>query len=311
VKGGRVRVGTRGSKLALAQADSLVKELKKCDSTLVCELVVIKTRGDRILHSPLSEISGKGLFITEIEEALLRDEIDLAVHSLKDLPSELPEELELGAVLKRQDARDALVSRSGKKLAGITDKETIGTSSLRRRAQLLHYDSHFRIIDIRGNIDTRLRKMESGDYDALVLAASGLQRAGFDHKITEYIDPGTILPAACQGIIGIEIRREDRKVSELMQAINHEPTMLAALGERSFLKAMEGGCQVPIGCLSGVKDDTFTITGLVSDLSGRRTIKGRLSGEVGEAMHLGRELAAQILSNGGREILVEIRNRHG
>ena len=308
MKGARIRVGTRGSKLALIQAESLIAELEKNDEAPACELVVIKTRGDRILDSPLSEISGKGIFITEIEDALIKGKIDLAVHSLKDLPTELPEELELGAVLEREDARDALVSRLGKHLSELSLQESIGTSSLRRRAQLLSYDPQFRIVDIRGNVDTRLKKMENGDYDALVLAASGLKRAGFENRITECLDPDTMMPAACQGIIGVEIRSGDEVAIELLRSINHEPTMLAALGERAFLRAMEGGCQVPIGCFSSVEGATFTITGFISDLDGHRSVKRKLSGAASRVSDLGDKLAGQILSNGGREILEQIRD---
>jgi hydroxymethylbilane synthase len=311
VKRAKIRVGTRGSRLALVQAESLVGALEKSDPALSCELVVIKTRGDKIVDSPLSEIPGKGLFITEIENALIKGKIDLAVHSLKDLPTELPDELELGAVLEREDARDALISRLGKGLAEISLQETIGTSSLRRRAQLLCYDSRFRIVDIRGNVDTRLKKMENGEYDALVLAVSGLKRAGFENRIDEYLDPEIIMPAACQGIIGVEIRRDDGDVKEVVGAINHGPTMLVALGERAFLRAMEGGCQVPIGCVSSVENRTYTITGLISDLDGRRVAKGKLSGAVSRASDVGSELAGQILSDGGHEILAQIRDRDG
>ncbi len=311
MKGGRVRVGTRGSKLALIQAESLTRELEKSDPALACDLVVIKTRGDRILDSPLSNIAGKGLFITELEEALLSREIDLAVHSLKDLPTELPEDLELGAVLKREDARDALVSESGKILDDISPGEAIGTSSLRRKAQLLHYHPYYRIVDIRGNIDTRLKKLENGACDALVLAASGLKRAGYAHRITEYLDPELVVPAPCQGVIGVEIRRDDEEVKNMMQAVNHEATMRVARGERAFLGVLEGGCQVPIGCSSSVHGDTFEMTGLISDLDGRRVIKRKLSGNLNNVVRIARDLAEQILSEGGREILAEIRVSNG
>ncbi len=308
---GRVRVGTRGSKLALIQAESLTRELEKSDPGLTCELVIIKTRGDRILDSPLSNIAGKGLFITEIEEALLSGEIDLAVHSLKDLPTDLPEDLELGAVLKREDARDALVSRSGKTLDEITPEETIATSSLRRKAQLLHCHSDYRIVDIRGNIDTRLKKLENGACDALVLAASGLKRAGYAHRITEYLDPDLVVPAACQGVIGIEVRRNNEEVENMMKAINHEATMRAARAERAFLGILEGGCQVPIGCFSGVSGGRFEMTGLISDLDGRRVVKKKASGNLNNAVQIARDLAEQILSEGGSEILEEIRASNG
>ena len=307
----RVRVGTRGSKLALIQAESLTRELEMSDPGLACELVVIKTRGDKILDSPLSSIVGKGLFITEIEEALLSGEIDLAVHSLKDLPTELPEDLELGAVLKREDARDALVSRSGKTLDEFSPEETIATSSLRRKAQLLHHNPDYRIVDIRGNIDTRLKKLENGACDALVLAASGLKRAGYANRITEYLDPELMVPAACQGVIGIEVRSNNQEVKSMMQAINHEATMSAVLGERAFLGVLEGGCQVPIGCLSGAHGEKIAITGLISDLDGRRVIRKKVSGNLQNGVQLARDLAEQMLSDGGSEILAEIRASNG
>jgi len=311
VNRGRVRVGTRGSNLALIQAGSVAKELEKSDPSLTCELVVIKTRGDKIVDSPLPSIAGKGLFITEIEDALLSGEIDLAVHSLKDLPTELPGDLELGAVLKREDARDALVSRSGRTLDEISSEEAIATSSLRRKAQLLHNNPDYRIVDIRGNIDTRLKKLENGACDALVLAASGLKRAGYASRITEYLDPELVVPAACQGVIGIEVRRNHEEVKNMMQAINHEATMRAALGERAFLGALEGGCQVPIGCSSGICGESFEMTGLISDLDGRRVIKKKVSGNLHQAVQLARDLAEQMLSDGGSAILAEIRASNG
>ena len=272
----RIRIGTRGSRLALVQAESVKNALER--QGIIVDLVTIKTKGDRILNTPLAEIGGKGLFIREIEESLLNKNIDIAVHSLKDLPAELPDGLTLGAVLERGDARDALVSRTGKTLREISVSETIATSSLRRKAQLLHYNPDFTITDMRGNIDTRLRKLEGGSCEALVLAGCGLVRAGFAHKITELINPELIVPAACQGIVGIEIRKDDAFVIKLLRQINHVITYQIALAEREFLRTLGGSCRVPVGCISGITMGVFAITGLLADAAGKKISRKKLSG---------------------------------
>lgn len=303
----RIRIGTRGSKLALVQADRVKAELLERFPGLEIERVIIKTRGDKILDIPLARIGGKGLFIKEIEEALLQDEIDLAVHSLKDLPTSLPGRLILRAVLEREDPRDALVSLHGKSLEALSALDRIATSSLRRRSQLLVRDRSLRVIDIRGNIDTRLRKMEEGYCEALILAACGLKRVGLAGRITQYLEPEIMLPAVCQGIIGLETRREDEAVERMVSQINHPPTFLAAEAERAFLNTLEGGCQVPVACRTFVEKERVTIAGLIADPEGRTVIRKTTEGKPAAAARLARELAGSILKEGGAEILESIR----
>jgi hydroxymethylbilane synthase len=305
-----MRIGTRGSMLALEQTDQVMSALKTRFPDLELQRVIIKTRGDRILDSPLSKIGGKGIFIREIEEALHRKEIDLAVHSLKDLPTELPEGLALGGVLKRGDPRDALVSRNGHRLQNLGRGDTVATSSLRRRAQVLHLQPDVGIVDIRGNVDTRLRKMESGHSTAIILAASGLHRAGLADKITEYLDPALFLPAAGQGIIALEIRRGDMRTEARLEKICDPFSLRAGMAERNFLRLLEGGCQIPIGSLCTLNDADCTIQGLLSDLQGVRVIRKRLSGPAADSLGLSERLAMDILNEGGEEILHELRS-HG
>jgi hydroxymethylbilane synthase len=302
-----LRVGTRGSKLALKQTELVMSSLKAVDQHLDPKRIIIKTRGDRILDSPLSKIGGKGLFIREIEEALLEGVIDIAVHSLKDLPTEFPEGLELGGVLKRGDPRDALVSRNGRKLGELTDEDRVATSSLRRRAQLLHLRPGLEVVDIRGNVDTRLRKLEEGESTAVVLAASGLQRAGHAHRITEYLDPAVMLPAVGQGIIAIEKRGNDEEAASILQHINHQDTFMAAEAERRFMRILEGGCQVPIGCLCSIENGKCRIQGLIASLEGDRVIEKSVSGATGDRLRLAEQLAGLILKEGGDRILEELR----
>ena len=307
----KVLIGTRGSRLALIQAQCVKEALEGADPAIRASLVTIKTTGDRISDIPLAKIGDKGLFIREIEEALLRGDIDCAVHSLKDLPTGLPDGLELGAVLERGETRDALISAEGKTLNEISGGEAIATSSLRRRAQLLSFNPAFEVCDMRGNIDTRLRKMEEGSCAALVLAGCGLIRAGFGHMITQLIDPRIMVPAVCQGIIGIEIRMEDNRTAGMLKAINHSTTFLAALAEREFMRTLEGGCQVPVGCHTRLREDSFEITGLLSDLDGKRRMKREHSGRLRDAVEIANELAVRMLSAGGDHILRKVREEHG
>ena len=304
---GLIRIGTRGSKLALVQAERVKNVLRERFTGLKIETVVIKTKGDKILDSPLAKIGEKGLFIKEIEDALLRKEIDLAVHSLKDLPADLPGGLILGAVLKRDEVRDALISKNGKRLIELREEDTIATSSLRRKAQILNYNCNLALVDIRGNIDTRLNKMQEGHCTALVLAACGLERAGLREKITEYLDPEIMLPAAGQGIIGIEIRKDD-ELSEIVNRINHEATYRSAIAERAFLRKLEGGCQVPSGCLTAVRDRSCAITGLIADLEGKTVIRKKITGPLEDFTMLAEKLAEAILREGGATILAAIRD---
>jgi hydroxymethylbilane synthase len=307
LKNKKIKIGTRGSKLALIQSERVKGHLKDKFPELDFELVIIRTKGDRILDSPLSKLNDKGLFTKELERSLLENETDLAVHSLKDLPTDFPPGLTLGAVLERGEVRDVIINRSGKKLCEMTGSDVFGTSSLRRRAQLLHYNINFKVIDIRGNVDTRLRKLEEGYCDALVLAGAGVQRSGYGEKITEYIDPEIVMPSVSQGIIGIECRVDDDFVKGMLKKINHTKSLLTASAERTFLRVIQGGCQVPCGCFSTVSETLFSIKGFISDLEGRDIVKKSLTGSVENADVTAEKLGKDILDSGGREILAAIR----
>jgi hydroxymethylbilane synthase len=302
-----IRVGTRGSALALYQANAMKEAIATAFPELTVEVVVIHTKGDKILDVALSKIGDKGLFTKELEVALLNNEIDMAVHSLKDLPTFFPEGLKLGAVLKRAEVRDALVSKHGKTLEELTTEDVIATSSLRRRAQLLAYNPNFQIVDIRGNVNTRLAKMDNGYCDAMIMAATGLQRLGLDDRITQIIDPEIVVPAVSQGIIATETRELDPRVDEIMNAVNHHQTMMVALAERAFLKSMDGGCQVPVGCYTGVEDGFIRFTGFVSTLDGNRVIRETGNGLLSEGIHIALEVSKKMALQGANEILEQIR----
>ena len=302
-----VKIGTRGSALAICQAEQVKTALQKNFPGYLFEIIHISTKGDKILDVALSKIGDKGLFTKELEQALLCNGIDIAVHSLKDLPTLLPEGLILGGVLERGEVRDALVSLTGKKLRQLDKNDIVGTSSLRRISQLLHLNREVKVVNIRGNVNTRIQKMEKGYCNALLLAGAGLIRLGQKNKITELISPDSMLPAACQGIIGIETREKDELTNNLIRQITHNKTFMAAKAERTFLKVLEGGCQIPMGCHTTITDDTFRITGFISDLKGKKLIKNTLSGNINEADNTAARLAKLLLDNGGDEILKVIR----
>jgi hydroxymethylbilane synthase len=302
-----IKIGTRGSQLALYQAELTKSSLENKFPDLIFEIAVIQTKGDKILDVAISKIGDKGLFTKEIENALLDESVDIAVHSLKDLPTTLPDGLKLGAVLERGEFRDALVSKSGRKLYELTGNEVIATSSLRRKASLMRYNNSLNIIDIRGNVNTRLKKMEEGYCDALIMAAAGLQRLELDSYITEIINPEVIIPAASQGIIAIESRDGDKRTSELLAAINHLPTWNAGMAERSFLRTVEGGCQVPVGCFSYINGDIFFLTGFVASMDGSVYLLETENGPVTEPHAIGEKLAHRLLDRGAGEIMDEIR----
>ncbi len=303
----KIKIGTRGSNLALFQAELAKKALQSAFPDLLAELVVITTKGDKIQDVALSKIGDKGLFTKELDMALLRKEIDVAVHSLKDMPTTLPEGITLGAVLEREDPRDALLSRDKKNLNQLGENERIATSSLRRKAGLLHLNPGFRIVDIRGNVNTRIKKMESGYCDAMVMAVAGLKRVNMEHYITEIIPPATLMPAVSQGAIGIEIRMDDAHMERLMQKINHQPTRLSVSAERAFLKRLEGGCQIPSGCYTQMKKGSMVIYGFIAATDGSRYIKDQIEGPAEKGEELGKELADILLEKGGREVLRQIR----
>ncbi len=303
-------IGTRGSKLALWQARWVESELKKLEPSLEVELNIIKTTGDKILDVALAQVGGKGLFVKEIEEALLERRADIAVHSMKDVPTELPCELHLAAICKRENPGDAFVCGKGgfKRLADLPAGAHIGTSSLRRTCQLLGVRPDLKISSLRGNLDTRLRKLDEGDYDAIVLAVAGMKRLGFADRITEAMPADVMLPAIGQGAVGIECRREDPEVNGLVARLNHHETSVAVRAERAFLLRLEGGCQVPIAAYarfdsSGKK---LIMDGLVGDPSGSRTVREGMEGNPAEAESLGVRLAESLIRQGAGEILARV-----
>lgn len=302
-----IRIGTRGSQLALYQANKVKDTLALIFPELQFELKIIKTKGDKILDVALSKIGDKGLFTKEIENELIAGTVDLAVHSLKDLPTVLPEGLKLGAVLERGEFRDALVSRDGKKLAELGKGDVIATSSLRRIAGLLKINNKIVIKDIRGNVNSRLKKMEDGYCDAMIMAAAGLQRLGLEKYITEIIDPEVIMPAVSQGAIAIETRLQDPEIDTLMAKINHTDTWNAITAERAFLAKLEGGCQVPLGCFSKIENGQLTLSGFVASIDGKTYIEQQISGTIADGAKIGVQLAEKMLEKGAGEILDQIK----
>ncbi|HQV45177.1 MAG TPA: hydroxymethylbilane synthase [Nitrospira sp.] len=299
-------LGTRGSKLAVHQSQWVQARLQELAPGLTISLQRIQTSGDKILDVPLAKIGGKGLFVKEIEDALLSKEIDLAVHSMKDVPTALPEGLDILCVPPREDPRDALITRDGCRLDQLKPGARIGTSSLRRQAQLLHYRPDFTIEMLRGNLDTRLRKLREGQFDAIVLAAAGLRRLAWDAEITEYLPVHLSLPAIAQGALGIEARSDDTFVRELLSRFEHRPTRITVTAERALLHRLEGGCQVPIAAHAALEGDRLTVDGLVASVDGRRVIRHQIQGPASEAQALGTKLAERLLADGGDVILKEI-----
>ena len=299
-------LGTRGSKLAVHQSQWVQARLQELAPGLTISLQRIQTSGDKILDVPLAKIGGKGLFVKEIEDALLSKEIDLAVHSMKDVPTALPEGLDILCVPPREDPRDALITRDGCRLDQLKPGARIGTSSLRRQAQLLHYRPDFTIEMLRGNLDTRLRKLREGQFDAIVLAAAGLRRLSWDAEITEYLPVHLSLPAIAQGALGIEARSDDTFVRELLSRFEHRPTRITVTAERALLHRLEGGCQVPIAAHAALEGDRLTVDGLVASVDGRRVIRHQIQGPASEAQALGTKLAERLLADGGDVILKEI-----
>ena len=301
------RIGTRGSKLALWQANFISNLISEKYPELNTEIQIIKTTGDTMLSSPLSEIGGKGVFVKEIEEGLLSQQIDIAVHSMKDVPTVLPEGLCIGAVAKRHDPRDVLISKDGLTLSELPEGARVGTGSLRRASQLLHNRPGLKIVSIRGNVDTRIRKLnESGEYDAIVLAMAGLERMGLGDEVTEIIAPEVMLPAPGQGMIAIECREDDVETIDILRAINHRETELQAISERAFLLRLGGDCNVPVGCYALLSRDSINLTGIISSPDGKVIIKKDANGPLDEALELGGQLAELILDDGGDKILEEL-----
>ncbi len=304
----KVVIGTRGSTLAMIQARMVKDALQAVLPEREFALKKIKTTGDLVTDIPLEKIGDKGVFIKELETALLGREIDLAVHSMKDMPTALPDGLCFGAVMSRENPLDVvLAGKKGLKLADMQPGTRIGSSSLRRRAQLLHHYPHLEINSIRGNLDTRLRKMQEGQFDAIILAYAGVKRMGWDDLVTEIISPEVCLPAVGQGSIGIEIREDDREIAEMVAELNCARSEVAITAERSFLRKLEGGCQVPVGALGQVKNGSLTLEGMVASLEGEVLYRETESGQIEEAEAIGLALAERLLKQGCGSILDQIR----
>jgi hydroxymethylbilane synthase len=297
-----LRLGTRKSKLALWQANFVKEKLEALGCKV--ELVPITTTGDKILDAPLAKIGGKGLFVKEIENALLAGEIDLAVHSLKDVPMIIPEGLTLSAITEREEPYDVLISRNGKKLEELPSGAVVGTSSLRRQVQIKRRRRDLRVEILRGNVDTRLRKLKEGVYDAIVLAYAGVKRMGFSGEISQVLED--FIPAVGQGSLAIETRAEDERVINFVKGLNHKESWLRAVCERAFLRELQGGCQVPIGAYAWIEGDRIKIKGFISDLEGERFLEGYEEGSPQKAEEVGKRLAQRLLREGGEEILREI-----
>jgi hydroxymethylbilane synthase len=301
-----LRIGTRGSQLALYQANWVKDQLIHHHPHLKVTLIKIKTTGDKMQDAPLAKIGGKGLFVKEIEEALIQRRIDLAVHSIKDVPTELPKSLHLSVITKREDPHDAFISKDQTHLKDLPRGVTIGTSSLRRQAQLFHFRRDFVIIPLRGNLDTRLKKLETMNLNGIVLAYAGLKRMGLENRITEVIPPEVSLPAIGQGALGIETRIDDKMVEEKIQFLNDRVSATAVLAERAFLRRLGGGCQVPIAAFGRMVGATFQIDGMVGTIDGKKLIRHHIEGEIEEAESLAIQLAERLLNQGAGAILEEI-----
>jgi hydroxymethylbilane synthase len=299
----RIRIGTRGSTLARQQTAWVQKKITERYPGLVIDVVRIRTTGDKITAVPLAQVGGKGLFVKEIEEALLRKEINLAVHSMKDVPTDLPAGLHLGAITEREDPRDALITRDRQGLEKLPPGARIGTSSLRRKVQLLGINPYWEIVPLRGNLDTRIRRLETGGLDAVILAAAGMRRMGLEERVTEYLPIHAMLPAVGQGTLGIECRQEGA-VNELIAFLNHPKSAMAVAGERAFLRRLGGGCQVPIAAYGEMKGGELLLQGMVASLDGSRCVRGEAQGDDPEAV--GVRLAEDLLAQGAEEVLREI-----
>ncbi len=309
--GRQVVIGTRGSELALWQSNHVKSLLETLHSDLRVELKTIKTTGDKILDSPLSKIGDKGLFTKELERALLDTIVDLAVHSLKDIPTVIPEGLTIGAVTKREDVRDVFVAhpaKSHKRLEDLPTGASLATGSLRRRCQLLQLRPDFQILDIRGNLSTRMKKLEDSSWDGMLLARAGMIRLGWEDRITQILPPDLVMPAVGQGALGIEIREQDEALNSLVAPLHHEETACAVRGERALLRFLEGGCQVPIGTYGRIEGKNFILDAMIGSLDGKRIVRGSIKGNPKESERLGIELAQKLLAGGGKAILDEIRN---
>lgn len=301
-----LRIATRQSPLALWQAEFVKAELERIHTDLTVELVPMVTRGDKILDTPLAKIGGKGLFVKELELAMLENRADIAVHSMKDVPMEFPDGLGLSVICEREDPRDAFVSNHYKEIDSLPIGATVGTCSLRRQCQLKAKRPDIKILDLRGNVGTRLSKLDEGQYDAIILASAGLKRLGLSQRIAHEIEPDWMLPAGGQGAVGIECRTDDQKTLNYLAPLNHPTTASRVIAERAVNNKLQGGCQVPIGVFATINQQSIHIKGLVGEVDGSRMIQDEISGDVTDAEPLGIELAEKLLAAGAGEILQAI-----
>lgn len=301
-----IRIATRQSPLALWQAEFVKAELLKHHPALKIDLVGFTTRGDKILDSSLSKIGGKGLFVKELEQALLAGDADIAVHSMKDVPMEFPEGLGLSTICEREDSRDALVSSRQQNFSALPLGAVVGTSSLRRQCQIKHWRPDLQIRDLRGNVQTRLKKLDAGEFDAIILAAAGLNRLGLQARITEYLADTVSLPAGGQGAVGIETRTNDERIHELLKPLNHPDTALCVTAERAMNCRLQGGCQVPIAGYAIKEGSQLWLRGLVGTVNGSNILRAEQRGSMEHAEALGIQVAEQLLQQGADRILAEL-----
>jgi len=301
-----IRIATRKSQLALWQAEYVRDMLLLQHPDLNVELVKMSTQGDKILDTPLAKVGGKGLFVKELERSLLDEDTDIAVHSMKDVPVELPDSLHLAVICPREDPRDAFVSNKYETFESLPEGARLGTSSLRRQCQLATLRPDLNIVDLRGNVNTRLKKLDDGEYDAIILAAAGLKRLKFEERITEFLATEISLPAIGQGAVGIECRRNDDWVNELLAPLNDHDTAIRVAAERAMNLRLQGGCQVPIAGYAELDHGVILLRGLVGRVDGSEIIRGEIAGPPEDAAHLGQVLAEDLLARGADEILAEL-----
>ena len=303
-----LRIATRSSPLAMWQAEEVARRLKPLYPDLIVTLVQMKTRGDKLLDAPLAKVGGKGLFVKELEAGILEGRADIAVHSMKDVPVEFPEGLELAFIMEREDPRDAFVSNHYDSLASMPDGKLVGTSSLRRQTQIRERYPKLKIDWLRGNVNTRLRKLDDGEYDAIILASAGLKRLGFEQRIKLALEPEECLPAIGQGAVGIEVRSDDKAVKELLAPLAHNDTTRRIAAERAMNETLSGGCQVPIAGYAELSNGQIYMRGLVGEPDGSRILRSEISGSVDDAVSLGKRLAEDLLAQGADDILRQLQD---
>ena len=305
-----LRIGTRGSLLAKWQAEFVRKRLF-ATAGVEAEIVIIKTSGDKFANAPLTQIGGKGIFVKELEDALMEESIDVAVHSVKDIPTEIPPRLQFPAVFRREDVRDCLISASGATLANLRQGARVGTGSLRRQSQLRHIRPDLDVRDLRGNVDTRLRKAQSGEYDAILLAKAGLDRLGWSDRITETFSPDIFLPAVGQGAIAAECRLSDAEAAEVLATLDDAESRSAIIAERALLSALQGGCQVPLGAWARTERGEFILEACVCSVDGSKYVRQRATATPDQAAALGEHVARLLWDSGAQSILEAVRSQSG